>query len=168
MADFFVNRIVEHPGRMDITPVNGTIATAEMDDDDLIIGGSSGAITADIVRAEGMETEEGTPLNAQSLNTGINSMVADFIRGYVIASSNRVRVPFETGAEYIVIWTGAGATGSRGIDYIWFSDGAVVSRSVSLTGTQLLFYGTVDDDIIIENSASATTVHATVITSKTA
>ena len=50
MANYFSDRIVEHPGRIKLTPVSG-----ETD-------------TYDVERAEGAVTQTGTPFNAETFN----------------------------------------------------------------------------------------------------
>lgn len=57
----FVNRVVEHPGRVVLDPVSGETNTYDM------------------TRAEGEVTEEGTPLNAENLNSVISEMISDAI-----------------------------------------------------------------------------------------
>lgn len=55
----FENRVVEYPGRVILAPVSGEENTYDM------------------TRAEGEVTEEGTPLNAENLNSVIQEMVDD-------------------------------------------------------------------------------------------
>lgn len=168
MANYFIDRVVEHPGRVSITPVAGesSFATAEINGTALNLGSSSSGVVADVLRAEGTVTEAGTPLNAENLNGGINSMIEDsageLVRACVISPMSTKQLTSAAGREYIVVWTGQGTTGSRGVDYVW-SDGTVTSRSVSLTGTALLHYGGNDEYLVLENTASSTTIHAMVI-----
>ena len=168
MSDYFVDRVVEHPGRVTLTPVEGaeSFATAEISGTSLNLGSSSDGITADVLRTEGTVTEAGTPLNAENLNGGINSMIDDvaggLVRACIIPPMSTKQLTSAAGREYIVVWTGQGTTGSRGVDYVW-SDGTVNSRNVSLTGTALLQYGGNNEYLVLENTASTTTIHAMVI-----
>lgn len=50
MADYFVDRVTEHPGRVQMTPVSGQ------------------SNVYDMTRAEGAVTETGTPFNADTFN----------------------------------------------------------------------------------------------------
>ena len=61
MANYFTDRIVQHPGRVVMTPVAG------QDD------------TYDLSRAEGTITEEGTPFNAESFNGIADLLMEDTI-----------------------------------------------------------------------------------------
>ena len=61
MANYFTDRIVQHPGRVVMTPVAG------QDD------------TYDLSRAEGTVTEAGTPFNAASFNNIADALMEDTI-----------------------------------------------------------------------------------------
>lgn len=171
MADYFVDRSVEHPGRVTIEPAEGTsFGGASIDENGVVTfnSGSSGGFTAEIERNEGEVYEEGTPLNAEHLNEGINQMIGAVARSVVVSPASIKQLTNAVGREYVVVWTGAGTTGSRGVDYVWVADGVITSRNVSLTGTALLHYGGSDDYLVLENTASATTIHAMVIGAVTA
>ena len=60
MANYFKDRVVQHPGRVRMSPVSGQ------------------SDTYDISRAEGTVTEEGTPFNAETFN-GIAQDIIDMI-----------------------------------------------------------------------------------------
>lgn len=65
----FVDRLVEHPGRVTLTDVsNGTE-----------LG------TFDMVRAEGEVEEEGTPLNAENLNAEIGGAINSAVGGFRVS-----------------------------------------------------------------------------------
>ena len=167
MANYFVDREVEHPGRVNLAPVDSNLMTASIDSNGVAsFSNSEDGLVADLTRAEGTVSTEGTPLNATSLNGGINEMIAaaleGLIRPVVVQANSLKELANAAGREYIVVWTGQGNTGSRGIDYVW-SDGTVTSRSVSLTGTALLQYGGNDEILVLQNTASATVIHAMVI-----
>lgn len=167
MANYFVDREVEHPGRVNLTPVDSNLMTASIDSNGVAsFSNSEDGLVADLTRAEGTVSTEGTPLNAINLNGGINEMIAaaleGLIRPVVVQANSLKELANAAGREYIVVWTGHGTTGSRGIDYVW-SDGTVTSRSVSLTGTALLQYGGNDEILVLQNTASATVIHAMVI-----
>ena len=59
----FVDRVVEHPGRVTLTPTGNTNEY-------------------DMTRSEGTVTEEGTPLNATNLNTIIQEMIDNALAPY--------------------------------------------------------------------------------------
>lgn len=169
MANYFVDREVEHPGRVTISPVNSNIMTASIDSDGVASFSNSGAgLVADLTRAEGTVTVAGTPLDALHLNAGVkelmgNSVFGFKITGYLTSSSS---IPVEVGKEYIVIWRAHGSSGSAGIDYVWMdSDNMPVARNIMLDGTQLVSYnGSVDGTTWeIVNTSQSTTVHCTVI-----
>lgn len=65
----FEDRVVEHPGRVVLTPVSGETNTYDM------------------TRAEGNVTEEGTPLNAENMNAQIRDMIEDALSKYDSAFS---------------------------------------------------------------------------------
>lgn len=65
----FVDRVVEHPGRVRLTQVSG-----ETD-------------VFDMTREEGAVTEEGTPLNASNLNSEIANVVGDQLESTLSALS---------------------------------------------------------------------------------
>ncbi len=62
----FVDRVVEYPGRVTLTP------TGNPDE-------------YDVARSEGTVTEEGTPLNATNLNTIIQDMIDNALAPYTSA-----------------------------------------------------------------------------------
>lgn len=68
----FTDRVVEYPGRVVLTAVSG-----ETD-------------TYDMTFSEGTVTEEGTPLDADSMNTEITSMINEAMSGITIDSSGNV------------------------------------------------------------------------------
>lgn len=67
MADYFVDRVVEHPGRVQMTPVSGQ------------------SDVYDMARAEGAVTETGTPFNAATFNA-----IAQDILDKITAQANRI------------------------------------------------------------------------------
>lgn len=159
---YFVDREVEHPGRVNLQPIDADLMTASIDENGVVsFSSTASGFTADMTRAEGEVYTEGTPLNAVNLNGGIESMVS--AKAFVLSATHGVPIPIEAGTEMVVAWSGAGANASRGIDYVWITDGAVISRSFMLSGTQLILYSTAGQQLVIENSASATTVHVMVI-----
>lgn len=166
MSDYFVNREVEHPRRVNIEAVNGGFMSASIDENGVVnfTDGETGFL-ADLERAEGTVYEEGTALNAQNLNEGIAGMIGERVRGYILTATHGTPLPVEAGVEYVVIWSAQGTAGSRGIDYVWLEDSTPVSRNIVLSGTQLLSYmptGT-EDQWAIANTAQSTAVHVTVI-----
>lgn len=75
----FTDRIVEHPGRVVMTPVSGETNTYDM------------------TRAEGTVTEEGTPLNAANLNAEISAMIAAAVEPVANSvQSGRIRITVPT------------------------------------------------------------------------
>lgn len=75
----FTDRIVEHPGRVVMTPVSGETNTYDM------------------TRAEGTVTEEGTPLNAANLNAEISAMIAAAVEPIANSvQSGRIRITVPT------------------------------------------------------------------------
>lgn len=67
MADYFVDRVTEHPGRVQMTPVSGQ------------------SNVYDVERAEGAVTEAGTPFNAATFNA-----IAQDILDKITAQANRI------------------------------------------------------------------------------
>ncbi len=169
MANYFVDREVEYPGRVNLAPVDSNLMTASIDSNGVAsFSNSEDGLVADMTRAEGTVSTEGTPLNATNLNGGINQMIADALKANLTmltmsASSSKQLTDIPAGSDILVIWSAAGSTGSRGIDYVWFSNELPVARSVMLSGTQLLQYGGGGGQLLIENSAASSTVHVTVI-----
>lgn len=167
MGDYFVDRSVQYPGRVRITGTgSGSFAEAFMMNDELVLTSESD-IVADLTRDEGTVLEEGTPLNATNLNGGILSMIGDKLKCFVISATHSQGIAIESGYEYIVVWSAQGASGSKGIDYVWLEGSSPVSRNIVLSGTnpsQLLTYTAYSDTaFLITNTASATTVHAMIV-----
>jgi len=67
MADYFVDRVTEHPGRVQLTAVSGQTDVYDME------------------RAEGAVTEAGTPFNAATFNA-----IAQDILDKITAQANRI------------------------------------------------------------------------------
>jgi len=67
MADYFVDRVTEHPGRVQLTAVSGQADVYDME------------------RAEGAVTEAGTPFNAATFNA-----IAQDILDKITAQANRI------------------------------------------------------------------------------
>lgn len=67
MADYYIDRVVEHPGRVKMTPVSGQSDVYDME------------------RAEGAVTEAGTPFNAATFNN-----IAQDILDKITAQANRI------------------------------------------------------------------------------
>ena len=67
MADYFVDRVVEHPGRVQMTPVSGQSNVYDME------------------RAEGAVTETGTSFNAATFNN-----IAQDILDKITEQANRI------------------------------------------------------------------------------
>lgn len=61
MANYFVDRVVQHPGRVTMTPVAGQTDTY------------------DLARAEGTVTEVGTPFNADTFNGIADELTSDIV-----------------------------------------------------------------------------------------
>lgn len=75
----FIDRVVEHPGRIKLTPATN----AE---------GSIIENVYDISREEGEVTEEGTPLNAENLNKEIEEAIGNLDDAIKIDPNNNVHV----------------------------------------------------------------------------
>lgn len=67
----FINRVVEHPGRVQLTDVS----TGE------VLG------VFDVTRVEGEVTEEGTPLNADNLNNEVTTAISEALDSNLSAFS---------------------------------------------------------------------------------
>lgn len=82
MANFFTDRIVEHPGRVRLTEVETDVY--------------------DVTPEEGTITEEGTALNAQSLEDGIQAMIDASLNDITFTAGGSVHVPnIQQGRETI-------------------------------------------------------------------
>lgn len=165
MADYFVDRDVQYPGRVTITGEGDGFAQAIVLGEMLQITPASGGVDATITRNEGIVTEEGTPLNATNLNSGINQMIAAALKANVAmltmsANSSKALTDVPAGSNFLVAWTTA--SGSFGIDYVWFSNESAVSRSLVLSGSQLITYSG-SSQLTINNTAGSAVVRVAVI-----
>lgn len=90
MASFFKDRVVEHPGRVIMTPVEGELNTYDMS------------------RAEGEVTEPGTPFNAEAFDAVANRLMAyGTCQTAASTSTKEVACPdfvLETGAQISVLF----------------------------------------------------------------
>lgn len=75
MANYFEDRIVEHPGRITLTAVSGQTNTY------------------DVTPAEGAVTQAGTPLNADNMEEAVGAMISDAMQAFTI--SNALTVTFK-------------------------------------------------------------------------
>lgn len=91
MANFFKDRVAEHPGRVVMTPVDGELNTYDMS------------------RAEGNVTEPGTPFSAEAFNAVANRLMAyGTCQSAANVSTKEVACPdfvLETGAQISVLFT---------------------------------------------------------------
>lgn len=82
MATFFQDRIVEHPGRVELTQVSGDVY--------------------DMAPAEGEITQEGTPLNADNLEEAVQAMIDSAINALTITPGGSLHVSnMQQGREVI-------------------------------------------------------------------
>jgi len=163
MREYFEDRSVEYPNRITIEPVDASFGGASIDENGVVTfgGSSSGGFTADIERNEGTVYAQGTPIDATRMNGYIANMIMDRFKNVILQANHGLLMDVESGVEYLVIWTAQGSSGSRGIDFIWHDGYEPISRSIYLSGTQLLTYTRLDNDTWqIINTASATQVHA--------
>ena len=72
----FENRIVEHPGRVVLTPVSGLTNTYD----------------ADYTAEEGEVTQEGTLLDADSMNSAVQDIVNSSIDGITLTAGGTLQV----------------------------------------------------------------------------
>lgn len=164
MANYFVDREVEHPGRVKFSGVQGDFTVADFVEDTLYLY-SGDEISVDMTRDEGEVTEQGTPLNAVNLNGGINQMIAAALKANVTmltmsANSSKALTDVPAGSNFLVVWTTA--SGSFGIDYVWFSNESAVSRSLVLSGSQLITYSG-SSQLTINNTAASAVVRVAVL-----
>lgn len=173
--DGFVDRIVEHPGRVEIEPVSGAgWTTADITDGVLALDDVSGtSFVADISREEGTVTTAGTALTATNLNEIIEELIVDntgyrWLMSYKLGAGKFVEYPhYSDYLAYIVIWRNAGnGSGSYGIDMFTVSEGVINNKEILLNGTHLPSYtigGEEDDDLIITNNAPTNSIVLTII-----
>ena len=168
----FIDRVVEHPGRVEIDPVSGAgWTTADITDGVLTLDDVSGdAFVADISREEGTVTEAGTALTADNMHENIEGMIVEMINSVyfssfdVLAGSSGSLI-HRTGYCYLVFWRSSGNSGSFGIDYLTISSGTISAREMLLSsgGTHLPSYSYSNDRLWIENTATSTTIVCTVL-----
>jgi hypothetical protein len=72
----FEDRLVEHPGRVVLTPVAGATDTYDVD----------------YTSAEGEVTQEGTLLNADSMNSAVQDLIDSAMDAFTISDNGTVRV----------------------------------------------------------------------------
>ena len=143
MPDYeFVDRIVEHPGRVEIEPVSGAgWTTADITDGVLTLDDVSGtSFVADISREEGTVTEAGTALTATNLNTIIPGMIEELKPGNVITRkfmSNDAGVVVPFGGFALIAWA-FGATTTCGIDLVFYTGSNRYTINLAKTGSDLL------------------------------
>lgn len=171
MADYgaFIDRIVEHPGRVDIEAVSGSGFTLAGVSDGVLTLDDGGSITADISRNEGTVTQAGTALTAANLNDYIEGMIIEninnrYLISFSLAGSASGTLQHTDNTAYTIFWRSAGNTGSYGIDMLTANSGAVSNREVLLSGTHLPSYAiTGDNKLQFTNTAQSTTVIFTVL-----
>lgn len=158
----FVDRDVEHPGRVNITPIDASLTTASIDGDGVAsFSNSAEGLVADLTRAEGTVIEEGTPLNAQNINPIIRRLNLSSV-GYAIAAGSNASFFGSSGVDFLMVWCAEGSGVSRGIDFIHFDDnGDPVVKSIAMNseGSQLITYTAGGSySFVAENGAKSTTV----------
>ena len=167
LFEVFEDRVVEHPGRVDLTGVGGDGFTDVDFVDGVIVASGTSSVTVDVTRNEGTVTKAGTALTAENLNDYIDDLIVQnmntrwLIANYFAAGETGMYTHFD-GYVYLIIWRSVSGSGSYGIDMVTISNGTVSSNELVLKsgGTHLPSYS-YDSDLEkfkITNTASSTPI----------
>lgn len=97
----FENRIVEHPGRVVLTPVDGLENTFD----------------ADYTAQEGEVTQEGTLLDADSMNSAVQDIVDSSIDGITLTTGGTLQVRNIQSGSVLITITATNQTKSVNITF---------------------------------------------------
>ena len=167
LYEVFEDRVVEHPGRVDLTGVGGDGFTDVDFVDGVIVASGTSSVTVDVTRNEGTVTTAGTALTAENLNDNIDDLIVQNMNTrWLIAEELSAG---ETGAfthfagnVYVIFWRLSTGGGSYGIDMAVVNNGSVSYNEFLLKsgGTHLPSYS-YDSDLDkfkITNTASSTAI----------
>lgn len=97
----FEDRLVEHPGRVVLTPVEGETNTYD----------------ADYTSAEGEVTQEGTMLNADEMNSAVQDLIDSAMNAFTISDNGTVRVRNIQAGVVSITPTAANTTTSKAFTF---------------------------------------------------
>ena len=97
----FENRIVEHPGRVVLTPVTG----------------QSNTYDADYTSAEGTVTQDGTLMDADSMNEAVQDLIDSTLNGVTVTAGGTLKAPNIQGGVVSVTPTSANTIKSQAFTF---------------------------------------------------